>query len=357
MPAPKRKPGARSTQKDMMDRHKEIRLAMEMGQGDVATWIQEKFGFGPRTARRDLAAIKRADPTWWKKHAAEQRGIVNGVSANDGHMPARPELEEAIAGVVVLEKLTGGLLSIARRQTTRVVKQTERLLSRADEDRVKVLRRFIQLRHQPSRITERQTIAFATIVQAHLDGLAVEIAYAPQEQAPAAEAPATGKARKAAPRRRVGPVCLFHAKRSWYLLAKVLEGKSSGELRQFKLDRIERIDLAKQPFRAPGDFDLDAHLEGAWEMFHRGRGSNERLRVVVEFDPLFARTISETLWHATQHTEPLPGGGLRLTATVNGFEEILWWVLQMGSHAKVIEPAELRQLVAKELDATRRMYA
>ena len=357
MPAPKRKPGARSTQKDMMDRHKEIRLAVEMGQGDVATWIQEKFGFGPRTARRDLAAIKRADPAWWKKHVSEQRGIVNGVSASDGHMPARPELEEAIAGVVVLEKLTGGLLSIARRQTTRVVKQTERLLSRADEERVKVLRRFIQLRHQPSRITERQTIAFGRIVEAHLKGLAVDIAYARHDEPAAAPLESAGKARKAMPRRRVGPVCLFHAKRSWYLLARVLEGKSSGELRQFKLDRIERIDLATHPFHAPADFDLDAHLEGAWEMFHRGPGSNESIRVVVEFDPLFARTISETLWHSTQQTEPLPGGGLRFTATVNGFDEILWWVLQMGSHARVIEPAELRTLVAKELEATLRMYA
>jgi len=259
--------------------------------------------------------------------------------------------------VVVLEKLTGGLLSIARRQTTRVVKQTERLLSRADEDRVKVLRRFIQLRHQPSRITERQTIAFGRIVEAHLKGLAVDIAYARHDEPAAAPLESAGKARKAMPRRRVGPVCLFHAKRPWYLLARVLEGKSSGELRQFKLDRIERIDLATHPFHAPADFDLDAHLEGAWEMFHRGPGSNESIRVVVEFDPLFARTISETLWHSTQQTEPLPGGGLRFTATVNGFDEILWWVLQMGSHARVIEPAELRTLVAKELEATRRMYA
>jgi predicted DNA-binding transcriptional regulator YafY len=340
----------------MMDRHKEIRLAIEMGQGDVGTWIQEKFGFGPRTARRDLAAIKRADPTWWRKNVSESRGIVNGVSSNDGHMPARPELEEAIAGVVVLEKLTGGLLSIARRQTTRVVRQTERLLSQADEVRVKVLRRFIQLRHQPSRITEEQTLAFATIVQAHLDGLAVDIAYKRHDEPPAMDPAASGKARKASPRRRVGPVCLFHAKRSWYLLAKVLDGKSSGELRQFKLDRIERIQLATAPFHAPQDFDLDAHLEGAWEMFHRGPGSNEQIPVVVEFDPLFARTISETLWHATQQTESLPGGGLRFTATVNGFDEILWWVLQMGSHARVIEPPELRALVARELETTRRLY-
>jgi predicted DNA-binding transcriptional regulator YafY len=41
---------------------------------------------------------------------------------------------------------------------------------------------------------------------------------------------------------------------------------------------------------------------------------------------------------------------------VNGFDEILWWVLQMGSHARVVEPPELRDMLAKELDATRRLY-
>jgi biopolymer transport protein ExbB len=45
------------------------------------------------------------------------------------------------------------------------------------------------------------------------------------------------------------------------------------------------------------------------------------------------------------------------TATVNGYDEILWWILQMGSHARVISPPELQALVARELEATRRLYA
>ncbi|MFM1831294.1 MAG: hypothetical protein RLZZ558_1634 [Planctomycetota bacterium] len=352
-----RKKGVRSTQKAMIDRHKEIRQAIENGQGDLGRWIQDRFGFGARTARRDLVAIKKADPAWWKRNVSEHRGMVNGRSAPDGSMPARPELEEAIAGVVVLEKLTGGLLSIASRETTRAVKQTERLLSPSDEDRVRVLRRFIQLRHQPTRITEQQTTAFARIVEAHLKGSALEIAYSRFDDPLPQETRAGGKARRAAPRRRVGPVCLFHAKRSWYLLAEVLEGPSKGELRQFKLARIERIDLSSQRFSPPTGFDLDTYLRGAWELFSRDAGKDRHIPVEIEFDAMFARNISETLWHATQQTTWLPDGRLRFTASVNGFDEILWWVLQMGSHARVVHPPELRELVAKELDATRRMYA
>jgi predicted DNA-binding transcriptional regulator YafY len=356
-PARKKK-GVRSSQKAVADRHLDIRMAAELGQGDLVRWICDRFGFGQRTARRDLLAIKKADPGWWKRNIHEMRGLINGRSGPDGHTPERPELQEAIAGVVVLEKLTGGLLSIAQRDATRAARQTERLLGAQDERNVRALRRFIQLRHQPTRITPAQTEAFARIVEAHLKGQAIDIVYSNlDEPIGAGPSPSTdGKARKAPPRRRIGPVCLFHAKRSWYLLALVLDGKSKGELRQFKLARIERTSLVDQPFLPPADFDLESHLQGAWELFRRSDGRDERIRVVVEFDALFAKNILETMWHSSQVIQPLAQGGVRFSAEVNGFDEILWWVLQMGSHAKVIEPVELRELVARELEATRKLY-
>jgi predicted DNA-binding transcriptional regulator YafY len=357
----RKKKGVRSSQKAVADRHLEIKLAAEQGQGDLVRWICDKFGFGPRTARRDLLAIKRTDLPWWKKNIHEMRGLINGRSGPDGHTPERPELQEAIAGVVVLEKLTGGLLSIAQRDATRAARQTERLLGAKDEQNVRALRRFIQLRHQPTRITPAQTEAFARIVEAHLKGQAIEIVYSNIDEAlpGTAATPSTGsgKARKAQPRRRVGPVCLFHAKRSWYLLAHVLEGKSKGELRQFKLARIERTEVVDQPFMPPSGFDLESHLQGAWELFRRPDGVDRRIRVVIDFDAPFSKNILETMWHSTQSIEPRSGGGVRFTAEVNGFDEILWWVLQMGSHAVVVEPADLRSMVAKELDATRKLYA
>ena len=61
MSTSKRKRGVRSTQKAVADRHMEIRLAAEQGQGDLVNWICDRFGFGLRTARRDLKAIQK-DP-------------------------------------------------------------------------------------------------------------------------------------------------------------------------------------------------------------------------------------------------------------------------------------------------------
>ncbi len=339
----------------MADRHLEIRFAIEQGQGDVANWIRDRFGFSAKTARRDLTAIKRQDPAWWKRNVAEQRGLINGRSAADGITPERPELREAIAGVVVLEKLTGGMLSIAHRDTSRAARQTERLLTREDEQHVRVLRRFIQIRHQPTRVTEQQTVAFATLVQAHLQRVAVDVSYMTTGETHPIRS-TIGKAHRALPRRRLGPICLFHAKRAWYLLALVLDGKSRGELRQFKLARFERIELTNDPFDPPESFDLDSHLQGAWELFNNDGAKGRQITIEIVFDSLFRKNIEETMWHPTQRTEPLPDGGMRFTATVNGFEEILWWILQMGSHAHVVSPPELQRLVATELQRTLAWY-
>ena len=351
------KKGVRSTQKAVADRHLEIRGAAERGQGDLVGWIQDRFGFSRKTAQRDLKAIKAADPAWWKANVHEKRGLVNGRSGADGHTPERPALEQALPGVVVLEKLTGGLLSIAARDTRRAAIHTERLLTAEDERSVQRLRRFIQLRHQPARVTPVQVEAFHAMVQAHLLGRSVEISYTGSDEPSAPSMPsADGKARKAAPRRRIGPVCLFHAKRAWYVLARVLDGKGKGELRQFKLARIQAARPAPQPFQAPADFSLDDHLAGAWELFRREGPAGAPRQVVIDFSAAFARNIEETLWHNTQSIERLRDGGVRFTATVGGFDEILWWVLQMGAGAVVVEPPELRRLVCEELERTRRLY-
>ena len=46
-------------------------------------------------------------------------------------------------------------------------------------------------------------------------------------------------------------------------------------------------------------------------------------------------------------------GSAPCTARVAGFEEIVWWILSIGSNARVVEPKELRDRVHQEI---RRMH-
>ena len=43
--------------------------------------------------------------------------------------------------------------------------------------------------------------------------------------------------------------------------------------------------------------------------------------------------------------------------TVDGLDEIVWWVLSMGPHCTVRKPVELRDLVAEMASRTANLYA
>ena len=81
-----------------------------------------------------------------------------------------------------------------------------------------------------------------------------------------------------------------------------------------------------------------------------------RHEVVIDFDPTVAETVADTHWHPTQHTEEHPDGSLTYRCTVDGLDEIVWWVLGYGPHAVVREPRELVERVTDLARATAERY-
>ena len=67
---------------------------------------------------------------------------------------------------------------------------------------------------------------------------------------------------------------------------------------------------------------------------------DRRYLVKIEFDREFGRNVADTLWHATQRIT-WSRGVCVFECEVDGLDEILWWVLGYGHHARVLAPAEL----------------
>lgn len=142
------------------------------------------------------------------------------------------------------------------------------------------------------------------------------------------------------------PYVLSFDTRSWYVI-----GRHQGykEVRTLKLSRLTECKLVADEYTIPAGFSLKKHYGNAWRMI-RGDKSYD---IVLRIDKQFADTIEETQWHATQSSEPASDdGSVRLRFTVEGLDEILWWVLDKGSHCIVEEPAELVDRVKKELHAS-----
>jgi len=71
----------------------------------------------------------------------------------------------------------------------------------------------------------------------------------------------------------------------------------------------------------------------------------------------FAQTMADTRWHPTQEIEEHPDGSSTFRCTVDGLDEIVWWVLSMGPHCVVKSPPELAQRVRDLADRTAANYA
>jgi predicted DNA-binding transcriptional regulator YafY len=73
----------------------------------------------------------------------------------------------------------------------------------------------------------------------------------------------------------------------------------------------------------------------------------EQTRVAIEFAREAARTVQEREWHPTQRLEERPGGKVVLKMNVHGLPEVARWVLSHAPYARVLEPPELREMVAE----------
>lgn len=135
------------------------------------------------------------------------------------------------------------------------------------------------------------------------------------------------------------PYALFFGTRAWYVVG-FHEGRDA--IRTLKLSRFVAIEHTTTNYEIPSTFNLDSHLGNAWNMIP----SDTDYEVEIRFDSPFSQTVSDTRWHTTQEIQWHEDDSCTFTCTVSGLDEIVWWVLSMGPHCKVIKPEELASRVA-----------
>lgn len=149
---------------------------------------------------------------------------------------------------------------------------------------------------------------------------------------------------------RFEPYALFFGIRAWYAVGRHSRHK---EIRTLKLSRFGRVRLVEQRYSIPSGFSMEKHLGNAWGMV-KGKDSHA---ITVEFSGPMQETVAETRWHRTQVTEfDAEAGVTRMHFTVDGLDEIVWWVLGMGPGCKVIKPQILADRVRELALATAAQY-
>jgi predicted DNA-binding transcriptional regulator YafY len=150
---------------------------------------------------------------------------------------------------------------------------------------------------------------------------------------------------------RLSPYRLLFSRRSWYVIGRSSLHRS---VRTFNLGRILELQPLADDYDIPAGFSLQRYLGNAWHLIAEPGPDHE---VLVRFSPMVAQNVAEVVWHRTQQVEYLPDGSIEFRATVSGLNEISWWILGYGDQAQVLQPAELREIVAARARRMAAMYA
>lgn len=143
-------------------------------------------------------------------------------------------------------------------------------------------------------------------------------------------------------KRVIRPYALFTYYEANYCIAYCEERK---ELRQFKLMRIDNIDLLNEKFEKM-DFDIDSYLYNTMGLF-----KDELVKMKLKISYPYAKGFSEVSWIKDEKiTDYIDEGYLIYEAECFGKKHIINWIMSMGSNCEVLEPKALKDEIIKEYE-------
>ncbi len=190
------------------------------------------------------------------------------------------------------------------------------------------------------RKNERAQRQLDEMVEGLLSDRPVELRYLSPSRAEKGEAPRA---------LRVRPLTLVVFRQAAYFVVDVLGGDPSkvGRRILLALDRIEgaSCDREAEMMEAVHDYEPSAYFASSFGLFTSQEAARVRLKVASGY----ATYVRERAWHPSQLMEESMEGDLLVELEVAPGWELQDWILGMGEHVEVLEPAELRSKVVKRL--------
>ena len=126
-----------------------------------------------------------------------------------------------------------------------------------------------------------------------------------------------------------------------------------GAMRVFKLERVSRATLTDVEFEEHNPAALLDRIARAWGVWLT---ESEAVAVDLRFSPALAGRVAETRWHPSQRLTPCEDGSLRMSVVVSSTVEFIPWILGWGAACEVLGPPDLRERIARELQAASQRY-
>jgi len=282
--------------------------------------IADYFGISVRTVYRDIAALGEAGIP-----ILSEPGIGYGLAKGYHLPPVMFTSEEASAlfiGATLVDHFTDASL---RKQMESALLKIRSVLPRDRQDFLDRLERSTAVVSR--RLTPLPRLASETLIPIQ-SALAGRRVLALDYQ---------GAQRRELTKRQVEPLGLVHYSDNWHLIAYC---RLRRDVRDFRTDRICKIQLRNELFSGHDDFSLRRYLEAAAQ---EGKFQSAQ----VKFQPAVIERIRRE-WFGRLAQEQQQGDGIVVTLLAYSLEWLAEGILSYGSSAEVLAPARLKELVAAE---------
>ncbi len=282
--------------------------------------IAAHFEISVRTVYRDLAALGEAGIPIIGE-AGVGYSLVKGY-----HLPpvmfTSEEASALFIGGKLVEHLTDASL---RKQMESAVLKIRSVLPRDRQDYLDRLERStLVVSPGPNALPRLSSGALIPIQRALAERRVLGLDY-------------QGAQRREMTRRQVEPLGLVYYADNWHLIAYC---RLRRDVRDFRTDRIHKLQLQNELYSGHADFSLKRYLEAA---AHDGKFEAAEVR----FKPETMERVRRE-WSCRLVEEKVDGEGVVVTLLAYSLEWFASWVLSFGSTAEVLAPESLKGLVATE---------
>jgi len=145
--------------------------------------------------------------------------------------------------------------------------------------------------------------------------------------------------------RDVAPYGIMFGRANYLVAAALLEDGAQGEPRNYRLDRIEGLEVLDRAASAPDGFSLQDYAGRSFGVYQ-----GEVQEIVLQVAPEAAGDALGWRFHPTQSLEPQADGSVVVRFWATGLLELSWHLFTWGDRVRVIAPQALRQVLVGELE-------
>jgi predicted DNA-binding transcriptional regulator YafY len=129
--------------------------------------------------------------------------------------------------------------------------------------------------------------------------------------------------------------------RSNYLVAAEGEG---AQPRNWRLDRIEAVEVSPRVALRPTEFSLQAYADQSFGIYQ-----DDTEDVVLRISARAADSAKHWRFHVGQTVQPQPDGSVKVAFRASGMRELAWHLFTWGAEVEVLAPDRLRALLVEQL--------